>query len=191
MGDRLNYSNGNNQFEIAIPFRNSDARLTLAKAWLTKDADVHVGFLPYTKRNILKQTFKLLDQVYDYTGAWFGRNHATILRDLFSCFGFTLPGNGTLLKAYHYSGSIKPDAGKDTQYQAIMKNEPCTTIQISGGHSQLYIGEFKGIPYVFDTHGYGYTGEDGKEFVIRRSCIYTPELPDYMLKKEMTFVKLQ
>jgi hypothetical protein len=191
MGDRLNYSNGNNQFEIAIPFRNSDARLTLAKAWLTKDADVHVGFLPYTKRNILKQTFKLLDQVYDYTGAWFGRNHATILRDLFSCFGFAIPGNGVLLKAYNYSGSTRPDVGKERQYKSIMENESCTTIQISGGHSQLYIGEYKGIPHVFDTHGYGYTDENGKEHVIRRSCIYTPELPDYMLKKEIVFVELQ
>ncbi len=191
MGDRLNYSKVNDQFEISIPFRKSDASLSFEKGWLKKDADVNIGFLPYTKRNILKQTFKLLDQVYDYTGAWFGRNHATILRDLFSCFGFTLPGNGTLLKAYNYSGSIKPDVGKEAQYQAIMKNEPCTTIQITGAHSQLYIGEYKGIPYVFDTHGYVYTGDDGKEFVIRRSCIYTPELPDYMLKKEMTFVKLQ
>ena len=191
MGDRLTYSNINNHLEIAIPFRNHDASLSLEKAWLKKDADVNVGFLPHTKRHILKQTFKLLDQVYDYTGAWFGRNHVTILRDLFSCFGFTIPGNGSLLKAYNYSGSIKPDVGKEAQYQAIMKNEPCTTIQISLGHSQLYIGEYRGIPYVFDTHGYGYTGDDGKEYIIRRSCIYTPELPEYMLKKEMVFVKLQ
>jgi hypothetical protein len=81
--------------------------------------------------------------------------------------------------------------GKEAQYQAIMKNEPCATIQISMGHSQLYLGEYKGIPYVFDTHGYGYTADDAKEYIIRRSCIYTPELPEYMLKKEMVFVKLQ
>ncbi len=191
MGDRLAYSKVDNLFEITIPFRNSNASLSLEKAWLKRDADVHEGFLPYTQRNILNQAFKLLDQVYDYTGAWFGRNHVTILRDLFSCFGFTIPGNGVLLKAYHYSGSIKPDVGKEAQYRAIMDNEPCTTIQITGGHSQLYIGQYKGIPHVFDTHGYGYTGDDGKEYIIRRSCIYTPELPAYMLKKEMEFVKLQ
>lgn len=190
MGDRLNYSNVNNQLEITVPFRKSDASLSFERAWLKRDADVNVGFLPYTKKHILKQAFKLLDQVYDYTGAWFGRNHVTILRDLFSCFGFMLPGNGNLLKAYNYSGSIKPAVGEEAQYKAIMDNEPCATIQISMGHSQLYIGEYKGIPHVFDTHGYGYTGENGKEFIIRRSCIYTPELPDYMLKKEMTFVKL-
>jgi len=191
MGDRLGYSIVNNQFQITIPFRNTDASLSLEKVWLKKDADVHKGFMAYTQRNIIGQAFKLIDQAYDYTGAWFGRNHATILRDLFSCFGFTLPGNGVLLKAYNYSGGIKPEVGKETQYQTILSNEPCVTILITWSHSQLYIGEYNSIPYVFDTHGYGYTGDDGKEYIIRRSCIYNPELPKYMLKNEMTFVTLQ
>ena len=132
-----------------------------------------------------------MDQAYDYTGAWFGRNHVTILRDLFSCFGFSIPGNGVLLKAYNYSYSIKPDITKEAQYQSIMSNDPCSTILITWGHSQLYIGEYESIPYVFDTHGYGYTGNDENEYIIRRSCIYTPELPKYMLKNEMVIVKLQ
>ena len=54
MGDRLAYSNVNNQFEITIPFRKSDAGLSFEKAWLKKDADVNFGFLPYTKKNISK-----------------------------------------------------------------------------------------------------------------------------------------
>ncbi len=191
MGDRLAYSNVNNQFEITIPFRNNDAGLSLEKAWLKKDADVHIGYLPYTQGNTINQAFKLLDQAYDYTGAWFGRNHVTILRDLFSCFGFSLPGNGGMLKAYNYMGSIEPDVGREAQYQTILSKEPCVTILITHVHSQLYIGEYNNIPYVFDTHGYGYTGDDEKEYIIRRSCIYTPELPKYMLKNEMILVNLQ
>jgi hypothetical protein len=191
MGDRLGYSSINNQFEITIPFRNPDASFSLEKVWLKKDADVHIGFMPYTQRNIIGQAFKLIDHAYDYTGAWFGRNHATILRDLFSCFGFTLPGNGVLLKAYNYTGIIKPELSKEEQFQNILSNEPCVTILITWAHSQLYIGQYKSVPYVFDTHGYGYTGDDEQEYIIRRSCIYTPELPNYMLKNEMAFVKLQ
>ncbi|MDX1702617.1 MAG: hypothetical protein R3250_18445, partial [Melioribacteraceae bacterium] len=190
MGDRLAYSKINDQLQITIPVRHSDARLGLEKVWLKKDADVHIGYIDYTNRNILNQAFKLLDLAYDYTGAWFGRNHVTILRDLFSCFGFSLPGNGVMLKAYNLSGSIKPDVGKEAQYETIKSNEPCVTILITGGHSQLYIGEYNNVPYVFDTHGYGYTGDDGKEYIIRRSCIYTPEIPKYMLEKEMVLVRL-
>ena len=149
------------------------------------------GYLPYTERNIINQAFKLLDLVYDYTGAWFGRNHVTILRDLFRCFGFELPGNGAFLQAYSYAGSIGPEIGKEAQYQAMFSNEPFVTIQIANAHSQLYLGEVDGVPFTFDTHGYSLTGEDGQEYFIRRACIGTVEFPDYMLKNNIAIVKLK
>jgi hypothetical protein len=191
MGDRLSYSDVNGQIQVIVPCRNMDGTLSLEKAWLKRDADVSRGFLPYTKRNIIIQAFKLMDLVYDYTGAWFGRNHVTILRDLFSCFGFELPGNGGLLQVYNFAGTISPDIGKEAQYKAISANEPFTTIQITNAHSQLHMGEVDGVPYTFDTHGYSITGEDGEEYFIRRSCIGTAELPDYMLKGNMVIVKLK
>jgi len=191
MGDRLAYSNINDQFEVTIPFRNNDASLSLGKGWLKKDADVHIGYLPYTKRNVINQAFKLLDLSYDWTGGWLGRNHVTILRDQFSCFGFSLPGQGALLKAYNYVESVKPDVGKEVQFQTISSHEPCVTILITHVHSQLYIGDYNNKPYVFDTNGYKYTGDDGKEYIVRRSCIYTPEIPKYMLENEMVIIELQ
>jgi hypothetical protein len=191
MGDRVSYVENGGRIQVGIPFRKMDGSLSIEQAWLKQDADVSKGYLPYTRRHIIHQAFKLMDLVYDYTGGWMGRNHVTILRDLFVCFGFELPGNGVLLQAYNYAGSIQPEIGKEKQYQAMMDNEPFLTVQVTKGHSQLYLGEHEGTPYVFDTHGYSYTGEDEKEYVIRRSCIYTPELPGYMLKNELTFIKLR
>jgi len=191
MGDRLAFTQEGDRMQVVVPSRQMDGTLSMEKAWLRKDADVSKGFLPYTPRNVMNQACKLLDLVYDYSGAWYGRNHITILRDLFSCFGFELPGNGVLLQAYHYSGSISPEAGKEAQYQAMLSYPPFITIQVTRGHSQLLIGEYEGTPYVFDTHGYSYPGEDENEYFIRRSCIYTPEIPGYMLKGEMVFVELK
>lgn len=91
----------------------------------------------------------------------------------------------------NYAGSIKPDVGKEAQFQTINSNEPCVTILITWVHSQLYIGDYNNKPYVFDTHGYKYKGDDGKEYIVRRSCIYTPELPKYMLENEMVLVELK
>lgn len=191
MGDRLGYSQEGDRIQVNIPCRNIDGTLRFEKAWLRGDADVSKGFLPYTPRNIMNQAVKLLDFVYDYSGAWFGRNHITMLRDLFSCFGFELPGNGDMLQAYNYSGSISPEAGKEAQYKAILSNPPFVTIQVTRGHSQLYIGEYEDVPYVFDTHGYSIPDEEGNEMDIRRGCIYTPEIPNYMLGSEMVFVELR
>ena len=191
MGDRLGCSDESGRLQVIVPFRSMDGNLRMEKAWLREDADVSKGFLSYTPRNIMTQAFRLLDLVYDYTGAWYGRNHVTILRDLFSCFGFELPGNGVLLQAYNYSGSVSPDEGKEAQYEAILSHPPMVTIQIARGHSQLFIGEYEGTPYVFDTHGYSIPDEEGNELYIRRSCIYTPEIPGYMLNSEIVFVELR
>jgi len=62
----------------------------------------------------------------------------------------------------------------------------------SSGHSQLFLGDYDGVPIVYDTHGYNYTDTaSGKSFDIRRECIETIVLPDYFLKQDVVFVELK
>jgi hypothetical protein len=192
MGDRLPIK-GNDQRLIQIPTRQVNGKFLIQEAWLLSDADINRGYLPYTRKNVVIQAFKLLDNLYDWTGAWYGRDHATTLRDIFSCFGFKFPSNGVLLSAYNDQKRIVyPEEGKEAQLNAISGNEPFLTIQIcSSGHSQLYLGNYKGVPIVFDTHGYSYTDKNGNELVIRRCNVGTLSLPDYFLKQNITFVELK
>ncbi|MFC2113246.1 SH3 domain-containing protein [Bacteroidota bacterium] len=192
MGERLPLAAGDNPRLINVPTRNSDGTLAIQEAWLAKDADIHMGYLPYTRANVVDLTFKMMDLVYDWTGGWHGRNHVTILRDMFGCFGFKLPPNGEFLTMFHERAwSIDPGEGKDAQYQAMFSNESLITVQIARGHSQLYLGEYNGEPIVFDTHGYGYTDENGTEYEIKRSCIGNVSQPDYLLKNPIFFVELK
>ena len=103
MGDRLPLAEAdeNNQRQILVPVRKTNGEFVTEEAWLATDADVHVGYLAYTRINIVTQSFKLLDNFYDWTGGWFGRNHATSLRDIFSTFGFELPSNGVFLAQFN------------------------------------------------------------------------------------------
>lgn len=192
MGDRLP-SKGNNPRQIQIPTRQINGKLLVQTAWLTVDSDVHRGYLPYTRKNVALQAFKILDLIYDWTGGWYGRDHATQLRDIFSVFGFKFPSMGGMLSAYSVKPKfVYPKDGKEAQYKAILSNEPFLTIQIcSSGHSMLFIGEHNGEPIVFDTHGYRYNDADGNELVIRRANVGTIALPDYFLKQDITFVELK
>ncbi len=191
MSTRIPFKAGNPRM-IRVPTRNIDGSLEIQEAWLAEGADVSIGYLPYTQRNIISQSIKLLDLVYDWTGGWYGRNHVTMLSDLFGCFGFQLPRNGVLLSFFiEDPGSISPDMGREEQIQHILEQPSFTTIQISNsGHSQLLLGDHKNMPIVLDTHGYGFENEDGNAFEIRRSVIGTVEIPDYMLKQKMTFIEL-
>ncbi|MBT8183467.1 MAG: SH3 domain-containing protein, partial [Eudoraea sp.] len=191
MGDRLPMVGTNPQL-VSIPFRNANGTFSVQEAWLKPDADVHVGYLPYTQKNVAKQAFKLLDNLYDWTGAWYGRNHATNLRDVFRNFGFELPANGILLSAYgNEPQKVFSNEGREAQFKSILSNEPFLTLQIcENSHSQLFMGDNMGMPIVFDAHGYSYKDGEGNDLEIKRWVVGTIEMPDYFLKQDITFVKL-
>ncbi len=193
MGDRLPLAAKGDTRIVLAPVRRTDGRLSLEKAWLRKDADVSYGWKPYTRRNVATIAFKLMGNPYDWSMGWYGRNHETTIRDIFACFGFQLPFNADLFTFYSENNTrvVRPAEEKAEQCRAIMANEPFLTIQTcGGGHSQLYIGEHNGEPYVLDTHGYGYD-QDGVRYEIRRWTVGDMTQPDYFLKTNFTFCVLK
>ena len=192
MGNRLPLAESGDTREIKIPFRMPDGRLIIETVWLAEDADVHVGWPPYTRRNIVITALKLLDNSYDFTGGWFGRNHETTYRDIFACFGFELPFHGVLFTHFgHNETVVLPEIGNKEQYRLILENEPFVTLQSCGGHCQLLLGEYNGIPIVLDQHGYGYPDEEGNILEVRRCCIGNVRMPTYFLTRPITFLELK
>jgi len=193
MGARLPLQSKTNPHLIQVPVRRMNGRFAIETAWLKKNDNVHVGFLPYTRRNIVETAFRLLDEPYDWSGAWFGRQHETTYRDIFACFGIELPNNGSLFTFYNDNNTtvLHPDMGKEAYYKAILGNEPFVTIQSCGGHCQLFLGDYKGEPIVFDQHGYGYQDGDGTWHEVRRCNIGNLRLPLYFLKRDVTFLEVR
>ncbi len=197
MGDHLPLVKRRNPRIIKAPVRMPDGNLVLKDAWLAVDTDVSVGFLPYTRRNIVTTAFKLMDNPYDFTGGWFGRNHETTYRDIFACFGFELPFHGVLFTHYSNTEAVAfpdPDNKSKAQFQVILEHEPFVTIHCSGGHAQFLLGEENGVPIVFDHHGYKYKGDDGIEYIVRRTCVgpmNNPGITGYMLRRPLTIMELK
>ncbi len=193
MGDHLPLADKNSDRKVLVPVRKTNGDFMTETAWLAKDADVSVGYLPYTRKNVVLTAFKLLDNNYDWTGAWFGRQHETTYRDIFSVFGFKLPYWGALFTFFNKNCEdvLLSDVGTEAQYKRILENEPFVTLQSCGGHAQLLLGQKDGVPIVFDQHGYGYEDEDGTFLEVRRCCIGDQRLPSYFLKNKVTFLILK
>ncbi len=196
MGDCIPFAAKGDRRRIQAPVRNIDGTFATATAWLASDADISAGYLPYTRRNIVVTAFKLLDNPYDFTGTFFGRQHETTYRDIFACFGFDLPYHGGMFT--HYGDDpmvLDPSKGREQQYKTVLGYEPFVTVMITlqdrGGHCQLLLGGIDGVPYVFDQHGYGYTDENGKELIIQRCCVDEITMPEYFLKRPLTFLVLK
>lgn len=193
MGARLPLVSKSNLSMIKAPVRKMNGQFAIETAWVKDNNDVHAGFLPYTRRNIVETAFKLLGKPYDWSGAWFGRQHETTYRDIFACFGFNLPNNGSLFTFFNDNNTtvLHPEMGKEYYYKKILENEPFVTIQSCGGHCQLLLGDYNGEPIVFDQHGYGYKDENGKWQEVRRCNIGDLRLPRYFLKRDVTFLELK
>jgi hypothetical protein len=195
MGDRVStgsLSAEGNPRLIRVPVRSTGGTFSTETAWLAEDADVHAGFMPYTRRNIIETAFKLLDDPYDWTLSTLGRNHESTYRDIFACFGFRLPHNGGLFTHYGDKDvAAMPDMGRDRQLAMVMDNEPFVSLVVSRGHAMLYLGEYNGEPVGFDQNGYGYTDDDGVRFEVKRCSIIDTSIIGYFLKNPITFLELK
>ena len=169
-----------------------NGQFSLETAFLKDNTDIHVGFLPYTRRNIIETAFKLLDKPYDWSGAWYGRQHETTYRDIFACFGFDLPHNGDLFTFFGNKDiAAIPEMGKEKEYSIILDNEPFVTLIACRGHVMLLLGEHNGEPITFDQSGYGYTDENNISWHVKRCGIITPGVVSYFFKYPITFLELK
>jgi len=178
--------------EIRIPWRKPDGGFAAESAWLAEDADVSVGWVPYTRRNVVTIAFKLLDTPYDWTGAWLNRQHERLYRDIFGCFGFDMPHHAGLFSYFGDDRTVLPPAsGIERQYETILAHEPFVTVMSCGSHCQLLLGEFEGRPIVYQSHGYSYEDENGSLLLVKRCCVSDMRLPTYFLKNPVTFLELR
>lgn len=192
MGDRLPLEKAGDARCVSVPMRRIDGRLEAGTGWLAPDTDVHIGYLPYTRRNVVETAFKLLDNPYDWTGAWLGRSHETTWRDIFACFGFRLPYQGELFTHFGACDEVLPvEMTKEEKHARILAHEPFVTLMVSWEHVQLLLGGFEGNPIVFDNHGYEYRANDGSLVEIKRTCVGDTRQPWYFYDHPVTFLELK
>jgi hypothetical protein len=192
MGDRLPLAEKSNPRKVKIPIRHADGGLSAGTAWLANNADVAVGWLPYSRRNVVSTALKLIDSPYDWSGGWFGRDHITIYRDIFAVFGFDLPWHDGLFTFYGQNPDrIEPGIGRDRQFREVLAHEPFITILSCNGHAKLLFGGHNGAPAVFAHYGHGYTDARGEYLELCRTYIGDMLIPAYFLNNPITFLELK
>ncbi len=80
------------QYVVIIPIRNSQGKTEFKSALIPINEDVTLGYLPYTKANVIKQAFKMLGQRYSWGGAN-GRDCSSFIQSIYASMGLQLPRN--------------------------------------------------------------------------------------------------
>ena len=132
---------------VKIPTRGNGGELVLLDD-VVRAHGISDGFLPYTRRNILVQAFKLLDAPYSWGGSNSGFDCSTFVYDVFAVFGIRLPRNSTWQsevgrRLAHFEERDRAAERLDT----VHRWQPGVTLLRLPGHIMLYLGEESGKPY--------------------------------------------
>lgn len=133
---------------VRYPARGADG-LVWIDAYIKKGADVSKGFLPYTRRNVIRQAFKMLGEEYGWGGRDGKRDCSEFIRSIFATMGIRLPRNSSRQAV---AGDVRAhedyDITREDMALALDEAEPGITLLGTPGHIMLYLGERKGVPYV-------------------------------------------
>lgn len=127
-------------YVVKVPVRSEDGTLAYDFLQIPVGCDVHIGYLDYTRANILTQAFKMLGNPYGWGGMNGERDCSSMVRDIFLCFGFRLPRNSSDIAESGSASSIDLSKLDDTRKVVnIMTAEPGDILQMPG-HVMIYLG---------------------------------------------------
>jgi hypothetical protein len=140
---------------VKLPTRGENGELVLKMSTVPAGSDVAVGYMPYTRANIIRQAFKILGERYGWGGMFDARDCSAFVMDVYRSFGLLLPRNGD--EQERSAGRTVSFASLDTgqRYELLDSLLPGASLH-TPTHEMLYLGEHNGLYYVIhDITSYG------------------------------------
>lgn len=149
MGTRLPFvEKTERHYAVTLPWRAPDGGLKFVTGYLRKEADVSVGYLPYTTRHVYQQLFKLEGYAYGWGDLFDGRDCSRLVMDVFSTFGFYMPRNSSRQAAFNLAGRKDTKGLSEKDKISILRNlgnRPA--LLYMPGHIMILLGVIDGRVY--------------------------------------------
>lgn len=160
---RVAYGN----YVVKLPTRGKDGMVTYQHAYVPVSKGVHVGYLDYTKENILKLAFASLGDRYGWGGQYNARDCSQYIMEIYRCFGISLPRNSSGLAKMNCK-TIDVEGLSDSEKEEKLEQIPVGSILYLKGHVMLYLGEEDGKHYVISSMS-SFIREDGGDVIMAES----------------------
>ncbi len=158
-------------YAVKMPQRNKDGKLSVVECYVKADADVSEGFLPYTRRNVITQIFKLLYQPYGWADMMNNRDCSGTMRVLYRCFGYTMgrwPNFLLLAPKDEDIHLVDPSLSEEEKIADVADIEPFITVTGGAGHIALWLGRGHNGKYYFMHQGGWSYKIDGQEYYVNQ-----------------------
>ena len=148
---------------LDLPVRGADGRLGFAPALLQRNTDSAADYLPLTRANLIRQSFKFLGERYGWGHAYNGRDCSGFVSEVYRSMGVELPRNTSdqsvspVFDRVHFEA----DTPRATRMAAVDALDVGDLIYIPG-HVMMFAGRIDGMPWVIhDTNGGSFLAADG------------------------------
>ena len=176
---------------IKLPVRDRDGGLEFRQALITRNKDVHIGYLPFTRENIIRQAFKFLGERYGWGHSNNARDCTGFVAEVYKTFGILMPRNsGQQGLSTQGENTRFSSASLLRDKQKGLESLDTGDLIYVPGHVLMFIGYVDGQPYVIhDVSEFGYIDENGEYYKgILNGVSVTPLLPLHA-SRESTYVE--
>jgi hypothetical protein len=148
---------------IELPMRAADGSLHFTPALLPRTADVATDYLPLTRANLIRQSFKFLGERYGWGHSYNARDCSGFVSEVYRSFGVQLPRNTRDQGVSPALNRIAFTADDDHDKRlAVLRQLQVGDLVYIPGHVMMVIGQDGGGPYVIhDTTGITYRDAEG------------------------------
>ncbi len=152
-----------NAFTIIIPIRKEDGAMALEKAFIPRK-EGELGYIPYTKRNVISQEFEMVNMPYCWGGAQGEQDCSGFVQQVFLPFGIILPKNSAeQAKVGILLGKFDKNSTDDEKLSVLKdKSRGGITTLFFQGHIMIFLGFYNNAPYVMHDI-WGYSSKSGSE----------------------------
>ncbi len=126
-------------YVVRIPARDPDGFLSWDYQLIPVSADVHIGFLPYTRRQLLCQIFKLQGDIYGWGDMYRSHDCSSYAMAVYRCFGFRLARDSSDQARMPFP-SIDLKGLKPAEKKAALRRSAPGSLLWFQGHIMLYLG---------------------------------------------------
>lgn len=148
------------QGKLLLPTRDKKGYLKILALEPNFNTDLHKGYLPFTRNNLILMAFKHLAAPYGWGGLNNSVDCSAFVQDIYNTVGVHLPRNGDE-QAAAFPGTDMEDLGWEAKVNVI-KSLPPGSLLFTPYHVMLYLGERDGRPYMIHAVGsYGAQAADG------------------------------
>lgn len=138
-------------YEFSLPIKDKDGYVDKTTIIIPRDK-AHLGYLPYTKRNIYIEAFKYENVKYSWGGMDSGVDCSSYVANIYRTFGIEFPRNTSSQK--DSVGEITYLNGKTiVEKKKILNTLDYPSLIYMNGHVMIYLGKKDNKDYIIHASG--------------------------------------